>query len=124
MYLGSRPSPEYDGKGLDQTLKIKGSCKVILSNDEGEEYVLTYDQKAMTLTADRSKSGKTDFQENFLKAGGKDQAPVVAPVRNKLTSLRIFIDKSSVEVFGNNGEVAITNLVFPKSPLKNVRIEK
>ncbi|MCQ2219866.1 MAG: GH32 C-terminal domain-containing protein [Prevotella sp.] len=124
MYLGSRPSPEYDGKGLDQTLKIKGSCKVILSNDEGEEYVLTYDQKAMTITADRSKSGKTDFQENFLKAGGKEQAPVVAPVRNKLTSLRIFIDKSSVEVFGNNGEVAITNLVFPKSPLKNVRIEK
>ena len=124
LYLGSAPAQEYDGKGLDKNVKIKGSCKVILSNDEGEEYILTYDQKAMTLTADRSKSGQTGFQENFLKAGGKDQAPVVAPVRNKLTSLRIFIDRSSVEVFGNNGEVAITNLVFPKSTFNKVNVKK
>lgn len=124
LYLGSRPSPEYDGKGLDKTVKIKGSCKVILSNDEGEEYILTYDQNAMTVTADRSKSGITNFNQNFTKAGDRGEAPVVAPVYNKLTSLRIFIDKSSVEVFGNDGEVCITNLVFPQSPLKNIRVEK
>lgn len=124
LYLGSAPAQEYNGKGLDKNVKIKGSCKVVLSNDEGEKYVLTYDQKAMTLTADRSKSGQTGFQENFLKAGGKDQAPVVAPVHNKLTSLRIFIDRSSVEVFGNNGEVCITNLVFPKSKFNKVTVVK
>ena len=123
LYLGSRPSPEYDGKGLDKTVKVKGSCKVILSNDEGEEYVLTYDQKAMTLTADRSKSGMTDFNENFTKAGDKGEAPMVAPLHNKLTSLRIFIDKSSVEVFGNNGEVAVTNLVFPKSKYNHITVK-
>ncbi len=117
LFLGSRPSPEYDGKGLDKTVKLKGSCKVILSNDEGEEYVLTYDQKAMTLTADRSKSGETQFNENFSKK------PVVAPVHKKLNSLRIFIDKSSVEVFGNNGEVVITNLVFPKSKFNHVTVK-
>ena len=124
LYLGSAPAQEYDGKGLDKTVKIKGSCKVVLSNDEGEEYVITYDQKASTLTADRSKSGITGFSANFLKAGGENEAPVVAPVRNKLTSLRIFIDKSSVEVFGNNGEVCITNLVFPKSQFNKVKVEK
>ncbi|MCQ2255971.1 MAG: GH32 C-terminal domain-containing protein [Bacteroidaceae bacterium] len=124
LYLGSAPAQEYDGKGLDKTVKIKGSCKVVLSNDEGEEYVITYDQKASTLTADRSKSGITGFSANFLKAGGENEAPVVAPVRNKLTSLRIFIDKSSVEVFGNNGEVCITNLVFPKSQFNNIKVEK
>ncbi len=117
LFLGSRPSPEYDGKGLDKTVKIKGSCKVVLSNDEGDEYVLTYDQKAMTLTGDRSKSGETQFNENFAKK------PVVAPVRKKLNSLRIFIDKSSVEIFGNNGEVVITDLVFPKSKFNHVTIK-
>lgn len=115
LYLGSAPSPEYNGKGFDKTLKIKGSCKIVLSNENGEEYVLTYDQKAMTLSADRSKSGLTGFNSNFTKAGKRNDGLIVAPLHNKLTSLRIFIDRSSVEVFGNNGEVCVTNLVFPKS---------
>ena len=117
LYMGSRPSPEYDGKGLDKVVKVKGSCKVVLSNDEGEEYVLTYDQKAMTLTADRSKSGTTAFSDNFAKQ------PVSAPLHKRLNSLRIFIDNSSVEVFGNDGEVAITNLVFPKSKYNHVTVK-
>lgn len=118
LYLGSRPSPEYNGKGLDKTVKIKGSCKIVLSNDEGEEYVLTYDQKAMTLSADRTKSGKTEFSQNFC-----NPAQVVAPVHRKLTSLRFFIDNSSVEAFGNDGEVVITNLVFPKSKYNHVTVK-
>lgn len=115
-FLGSRPAPEYDKAGLDKQIKIKGSCTVTLSNAEGEEAVITYDQKAMTLSFDRSKSGVTDFNENFA-------TPVTAPVHRKLTSLRIFIDNSSVEVFGNNGEVVLTNLVFPKSKLDKITVK-
>jgi len=117
IYLGSRPSPEYQDRGLDQTIKIKGSCTVTLSNEEGEEFNIIYDQKAMTLTADRSKSGETQFSQDFA-------VPATAPVVNKLTSLRIFIDNSSVEVFGNNGEVCLTSLVFPKSKYNIVTINK
>ena len=113
LYLGSKPSPEYDGKGLDKTVKISGSCTVTLSNKEGEEFRIIYDQKKMTLTCDRSKSGKTDFSQDFAVNS-------VAPVHNKLKSLRIFIDNSSVEVFGNNGEVVMTNIVFPQSKYDKV----
>ena len=115
-FLGSRPAPEYDKAGLDKQIKIKGSCTVTLSNAEGEETTITYDQKAMTLTFDRSKSGITNFNENFA---GK----TTAPVHRKLTSLRIFVDNSSVEVFGNNGEVVLTNLVFPKSKLDKITVK-
>ncbi len=115
-FLGSRPAPEYDKAGLDKQIKVKGSCTVTLSNAEGEEAVITYDQKAMTLSFDRSKSGETAFNQNFA-------VKTTAPVQRKLTSLRIFIDNSSVEVFGNNGEVVLTNLVFPKSPLTNVTVK-
>ena len=115
-YLGSRPSPEYTGKGLDKTVKVKGSCSVTLSNDEGEEFSVIYAQKAMTLTVDRSKSGETQFSQDFA-------VPAVAPVRNKLTSLRLFIDNRSVEVFGNDGEVAMTSLVFPKSKYNKISIK-
>ena len=117
LFLGNRPSPEYDSRELDRRLNIKGSCKIVLSNDEGEEFVITYDEKAMTLTVDRSKSGLTDFSKDF-------NVPATAPVHKKLTSMRIFIDNSSVEVFGNNGEVCLTSLVFPQSKYKNVAVNK
>ncbi len=115
-FLGSRPAPEYDKAGLDKQIKVKGSCTVTLSNAEGDEATIIYDQKAMTLTFDRSKSGITDFNQNFA---GK----TTAPVHRKLTSLRIFVDNSSVEVFGNNGEVVLTNLVFPKSKLDKITVK-
>ena len=117
IYLGSRPSPEYDGQGLDHELKIKGSCTVVLSNAEGEEFRLIYDEKAMTLTADRSKSGQTQFSQEF------DQQ-AVAPVHNKITSMRLFIDNCSVEAFANNGEVCLTSLAFPQSKYDRVSVEK
>ncbi|MBQ0048434.1 MAG: GH32 C-terminal domain-containing protein [Prevotellaceae bacterium] len=115
-FLGSRPAPEYDKAGLDKQIKIKGSCTVTLSNAEGEEATITYDQKAMTLTFDRSKSGQVDFSKDFA-------VKTVAPVHRKLTSLRIFVDNSSVEVFGNNGEVVLTNLVFPKAKLDKITVK-
>ena len=40
----------------------------------------------------------------------------------KKVSLRIFIDKSSMEVFGNDGKFVMTNLVFPNSPYSSISI--
>ena len=117
LYLGSRPAPEYDGKSLDRLLSIKGSCTITLSNDEGDEFVITYDERAMTLSANRSKSGLTDFSQDF-------DVTATAPVHRRLTSMRVFIDNSSVEVFGNNGEVCLTSLVFPQSKYNNITINK
>lgn len=117
LFMGSRPSPEYDNSSLDKVLKVKGNTTVTLSNDEGEEFIITYDQKAMTLTCDRSKSGITNFNQHFASK------PTVAPVHKKLTQLRIFVDNSSVEVFGNNGEVCLTNLVFPKSKFNHISVK-
>ena len=115
-YLGSRPSPEYAGAGLDQELKIKGSKLITLSNEEGEYVTITYDEEAMTLSFDRSHSGKVDFSQQFGVLS-------LAPVHRKLTSLRIFVDNCSVEVFGNDGEVCLTNLVFPKSRYTNIDVK-
>lgn len=117
LYLGSRPSPEYSGKGLDKKIAVRGSCEVTLKNIEGEKFSINYDEKNMTLSIDRSKSGEVEFSENFA-------VPVIAPVHKKLASLRIFIDNSSVEVFGNDGEVCITSQVFPKSKYNKISIKE
>ena len=117
VYLGSRPSPEYAGAGLDKTVKVKGSCTVTLSNENGEEFVITYDQNAMTLSCDRSRSGMVDFSQHF-------NTVATAPVCRRITSFRIFVDNCSVEVFANDGEVCMTSLVFPSQPLNTVTVNK
>lgn len=122
-YLGAHPAPEYDGKtelkqaGLDRTLKIRKSCTITLMNDEGEQLVVRYDEKAMTLTVDRSHSGVTDFSPDFA------DKPAVAPVVNKIRTMRLFIDRTSVELFANDGEVCMTTLVFPKSTYNKVVVK-
>ena len=58
-----------------------------------------------------------DFSDHFKEIA-------VAPVRRKLTSMRIFIDNSSIEVFGNDGEVCLTSLVFPTSPLTGISVTR
>lgn len=117
IFLGSRPSPEYDGAGLDQTVKVKGSCQILLANQAGEQFAINYDQQAMTLSCDRSRSGLIDFSPHFNEVA-------TAPVHRKLSSIRIFIDNSSIEVFGNNGEVCLTSLVFPSSTFSELIVNK
>ncbi len=41
----------------------------------------------------------------------QDAAPL-RPVQNRIR-LRILLDRSSIEIFGNDGQVSITNLFFP-----------
>ena len=69
---------------------------------------MNYDAKAETFSMDRTKSGKVDFSKDFA-------AVTKAPTYGKISQLRIFIDKSSIEALDADGKMAMTNLVFPKS---------
>ena len=35
-------------------------------------------------------------------------------------TLRLFVDKSSIEAFGDDGRFAMTNLVFPSEPYNRI----
>ena len=88
-----------------------------LKNDAGEVVTIAYDPKSSTLSLDRTQSGVTDFSENF-------PAVTIAPTHEtsgKL-NLRIFIDKSSVEIFDADGKYSMTNLVFPSLPYTKLEI--
>ena len=67
-----------------------------------------------TFTMDRIKSGEVSFSKDF-------PAVTVAPVEggNEM-KLRLFVDKSSIEAFGNDGRFAMTNLVFPSEPYNRI----
>lgn len=115
------PLPDSNGGACEILLDIDsrkaGSVDITISNNDGESALLCYDAKAHTLSFDRRRSGLTDFSQDFPTV---TSAPTFE-TDGKL-SLRIFIDRSSIEVFGNGGKTVMTNLVFPTEPYSSVSV--
>ncbi len=109
------------GKGAYEMLvKLKtmesGKSTFVLENKKGEQVSITYDVKARTLSVDRTKSGEDGFSDAF-------KAITTAPVHGKLSTLRIFVDRSSVEVVDAEGKTSLTNIVFPTEPYNLLTIQ-
>ncbi len=98
---------------INMSLNARKADKVTitLANRQGEKVDMTFDPAASTFSFDRTQSGLTDFSHDF-------PAVVTAPTLRNSTSqsLRIFVDRSSIEVFDGEGNFVLTNLVFPGSP--------
>jgi fructan beta-fructosidase len=84
-------------------------CGVRVLSGEGEQITIGYDVPAATLFVDRTRSGRTDFAPAFP---GRHGGPLAAT--DGAVTLRIFLDRCSVEVFGNEGECTVTSLIFPE----------
>ncbi len=72
--------------------------------------VVGYNKDKQKMYVDRSASGATDFSNLFTTF---HEAPLV-PSGNQV-NMRIFVDESSVEVFGKDGEVVISDVILPDS---------
>lgn len=89
-----------------------GASKIAfcLLNDKGEKVSMYYDLNRKQFVMDRSESGTVDFNKDF-------PAVTVAPANvDKELTLRLFVDRSSIEAFGEDGKFVMTNLVFPSQP--------
>ena len=125
-YCGVTPSKEMlalRGKKIknlsdacELIIDVKGTMELTLSNTKGELVVMNYDAQKQTFSMDRAKSGDVNFSEAF-------PVTTVAPTHGSLKQLRIFIDRSSIEVFDADGKMAMTNLVFPSEPYNTLKIK-
>ena len=101
---------------IEMTIKNKDADVIgfQLFNSKDEEVEMYYNLAEKTFTMDRTKSGEVTFSKDF-------PAVTVAPVEggNEM-KLRLFVDKSSIEAFGNDGRFAMTNLVFPSEPYNRI----
>lgn len=77
---------------------------------DGEETVIGVDTHESKLFVDRTRSGDVDFDEHFLS---RNAGPITLGAA-KNVRLHIFVDRSSVEVFGNDGETVLSETIFPK----------
>jgi sucrose-6-phosphate hydrolase SacC (GH32 family) len=80
--------------------------------------VIGYDAPRGRVFVDRRRSGITDFHNAF--AGSIDSAKLTRLADH--IHLHAFFDRSSVELFADDGRVVITDLVFPRGAANHLTL--
>jgi levanase/fructan beta-fructosidase len=101
--------PEIDGRRYRFELK----------NSKGDLLVFGYDDHSKHFFIDRKKSGKIDFSENF--ADKISTAPRTSD--KEALTVEILIDKTSVEIFYDEGETVMTEIFFPEAPMDKLSLQ-
>ncbi|MDN3956599.1 glycoside hydrolase family 32 protein [Sporolactobacillus laevolacticus] len=96
---------------FDTTLVEAFDFGIKLRIGETEETVIRYDPKGEKLILDRTKSG--------TGVGGVRQT---ALPKSERLRLHIYLDRSSVEVFANDGETVMTSRMYPTEKNEGVRL--
>ena len=69
-----------------------------------------------TFYTDKTKAGKSDFSEKFAK---RHDAPYKA---SKTLIIKALIDASSIEIFIDNGKLAMTEIFFPNEDFTQINL--
>ena len=79
------------------------------NDSAAEETVVGVDTSTNRIFVDRTRSGKTDWSPDF-------PARVSAPLKHPQAAsipMEIVVDENSIEVFAEDGETVLTNLIYP-----------
>ena len=136
----------------DITPDANGIAGIEISNNKRERTMIYFDMKKGKVIMDRTESGLTDFgkkavphdieltwdkqreqqgklpfrMENAINYKNDFALATWAPLSlcdgKQTHHVDIFVDKSSIELFVNEGRIAMTNLVFPVAPYENVKL--
>lgn len=88
-----------------------------LYNDEGDKVIIGYDRIESKFFIDRTKSGLTDFSNDFPVS----QYSAVAGNPSEI-DMHLIIDAASAELFALNGKIAMTSIYFPKKMLDKIKV--
>ncbi|WP_215084770.1 sucrose-6-phosphate hydrolase [Exiguobacterium sp. s78] len=84
-----------------------------IRQDATEETVFHYDAVSRQFTIDRSRSGAEVPAESF----GTSRSTILA---KDLHTLRLFVDRSSFELFLNDGEAVASGRIFPRTSSRGI----
>ena len=101
----------------DFELKDASEFGLRVSLGGGEETVIGYDAGTETMFVDRTRSGEVDFHPAFA---GRHSGPL--PAVEGRVRFHVFVDTSSVEVFGNDGYTVITDRIFPDPSSQGIEL--
>ena len=98
---------------------VDGVYSFELSNSEGDKLRFGYDATKGNYFVDRNKAGITDFSNKF------SDRIAIAPktaTQNGWTGT-IVLDKTSLELFFDDGQTVMTEIFFPKAPFDSLYFE-
>ena len=95
----------------------KDSAAMIRLQAGSSETLIGYDAATSKLFIDRTKSGNVDFDPKFT---GRHEVSLQS--QQGKVKLHLFVDRSSIEVFGNDGEAVLTDRIFPASNTQQVEL--
>jgi fructan beta-fructosidase len=91
---------------------------ITLANEGNEKLVIGFDKAENRYYIDRSKSGKTDFNNEFTKMAYAPRLSANAP-----TSLKLVVDASSIELFADDDLVVMTSVFFPNQLFDHLEVK-
>ncbi|MEY4931560.1 MAG: hypothetical protein RI909_2284 [Bacteroidota bacterium] len=89
---------------------------VTLENSANERVKISFQQGF--LTVDRTTAGVSDFSEVFAATHKMDLGKIY------VNNVKVYLDLASIEIFINDGERVMTEVIFPTTPYSNVKVEK
>lgn len=110
---------EIEGRSIDLECILKGNeygkFKIRLAADEKRYSEIVYDREDKILTFDRTHSG---LQKDTISTRS-----MYVESKKDVLSLRILVDKYSVEIFVNDGEQVMTSLIYTPSNASKISFE-
>lgn len=95
---------------------IPNTCGFNLCVGEGRKVTFSYDTESETLLVDR-----TNCADAFIDKFARISFAKVAPI-NQQIKLRFFVDKSSIELFANDGKEVFTLLTYPSDAQTGIEV--
>lgn len=91
------------------------SARITLKNELGEKVMITFEDNQLIF--DRTESGKISFEEGFGKR-------ITAPITDiTIETIRMYADRSSLEIFINDGALVMTEIIFPNAPYSQLETD-
>lgn len=114
---------ELDFSSLDIQFKIKNIQEDIYTfsfyNSMGDSIRFGLNNKEKFFFLDRTKSGNLSFSDKF--APKLSTAPFNEEYEN--IDVRILLDKTSIEIFFNNGKTVMTEIFFPQKTIESFTVK-
>ena len=90
---------------------------LLVFKGEAQETAIGFDVASQSLFVDRSNSGEVSFHKSFPV-----RAATLMPTDDNRVRLHIFLDRSSIEVFGNDGYKTMSLRIFPEETKDQVEL--
>ena len=91
---------------------------ILLENEVGESYRFGYRKSTKHFFCEREVTKNNDFSPKFAHKREMAARTTLDPI----IEFQIFIDRSSIEIFADNGETVLTEIFFPSKPFNQIKL--